>query len=115
MLSKISFDENTMTVNFVGDIDHHSSRQIRGEVDKLILEKMPKHLIFDFKEVSFMDSSGIGLIMGRYKLINEYGGGLELLNVSPYLKKVMKIAGLESIVKISNAEQITTSQSEGLN
>ena len=51
MLSKISFDENTMTVNFMGDIDHHSSRQIRGEVDKLILEKMPKHLKFDFKEV----------------------------------------------------------------
>ncbi len=84
----------------IGEIDHHTSAKIRDEIDKAITIKRPTHLVLDFKNVSFMDSSGIGIVMGRYRLMQSYKGTLEIRNVSSQTKKLMELAGLGSIAII---------------
>ena len=73
-----------------GEIDHHSARDMRAELDRFIITMQPELMAMDFGGITFMDSSGVGLIMGRSKLLRECGGRLEIHNLS----------GLERIVKI---------------
>jgi len=84
----------------IGEIDHHSSAALREKIDDVLMFKKPKHLILDFKNVSFMDSSGIGLVMGRYRLMQSFKGTLEIRNVTKQTKKLMELAGLGSIAII---------------
>ncbi|MBP3309523.1 MAG: STAS domain-containing protein [Ruminococcus sp.] len=84
-----------------GEIDHHNARELRMQLDKYIIAVQPREFAIDFKNITFMDSSGIGLIMGRSKLMHECGGILEVRNPQPYIKRVLKLAGIERIVKIT--------------
>ena len=105
MNAKIDIQNDTLTVYLSGEIDHHSAREIREEVDLQITSSKPQILELDFRDVSFMDSSGIGLIMGRYRLVSAYGGKVCISNVSAYLKRVMRLAGIDSIVEMKNEKE----------
>ena len=83
-----------------GEIDHHSAKKMRSELDRFIITMQPELMAMDFGSITFMDSSGIGLIMGRSKLLKECGGRLEIHNPQPYIRRVIKLSGLEMIVKI---------------
>lgn len=83
-----------------GEIDHHTAKEIREEIDIVLSVKKPRHLILDFKNVGFMDSSGIGLIMGRYRTLQSFKGTLEVRNVSPQTKKLFELAGIGRIAII---------------
>ncbi len=83
-----------------GEIDHHSARDMRAELDRFIITMQPELMAMDFGGITFMDSSGVGLIMGRSKLLRECGGRLEIHNPQPYIRRVLKLSGLERIVKI---------------
>lgn len=83
-----------------GEIDHHTARELRSELDKFVITMQPDILIIDFSSITFMDSSGIGLIIGRYKLMKECGGRLEIKSPQPYIRRVLKLSGIERIVKI---------------
>ena len=61
---------------------------------------MPKKVIFDFSRVVFMDSAGIGLILGRYKMTTSFGGKMELINVNEKVKKVFEMSGILKIIPI---------------
>ena len=89
--------EENMIAYLAGDIDHHNARKIREQVDFNAQSMSPSLLILDFKDVAFMDSSGIGLVMGRYKLMQSLGGELKITNASSHIKKVMKLAGLDKL------------------
>jgi stage II sporulation protein AA (anti-sigma F factor antagonist) len=91
---------NLIIAYLIGEIDHHSSAMIREKIDNTISLKKPQHLILDFKNVTFMDSSGIGLVMGRYRLMQNFHGTLEIRNVTAQTKKLMELAGLGSIAII---------------
>lgn len=84
-----------------GEIDHHNAKEIRQQLDKYIISVQPKELAIDFRNISFMDSSGIGLIMGRYKLIHECGGSLVVRNPQSYIRRVLKLSGIERLVRIT--------------
>lgn len=84
-----------------GEIDHHNAKELRTELDRYIISAQPKELILDFGNITFMDSSGIGLIIGRYKLMHECGGILIVRDPQPYIKRVMKLSGIERLVKIT--------------
>ncbi len=99
---KIEKIDKNLIAYMDGDIDHHSAKDIREQIDIEIKNHLPSKLILDFKNVSFMDSSGIGLVMGRYKSMKEIGGGIQLKNLSSHISKVMKLAGIEKILKITN-------------
>ena len=99
---KVEFEKKPglLTARLSGEIDHHTSRQIRKDIDDRLIECGAKTLELDFMAVSFMDSSGIGLVMGRYKLMSSLGGEIVVINTSPQIAKVMKLAGLSRIVTL---------------
>ncbi len=94
-----------VTACLEGDIDHHTAADMRNRIDTAVETNHPTLLVLDFKNVSFMDSSGIGLVMGRYKTVSELGGELAITNTSPQIGKVMKLAGMERLAKIGMEEK----------
>lgn len=98
----ITFNDDEMTARILGDIDHHSAKAIRDDIDAAVFDHKPRLLFLDFKEVNFMDSSGIGLVMGRYKQMKLIDGEVRVINVSSQLKKVMRVAGLDRLAVIDN-------------
>ena len=94
---RISESGDCITAYLKGDIDHHSARGIREDIDALVQMKQPALLKLDFSGVSFMDSSGIGLIMGRYRMMALYGGTIKVVNVPAELEKMMLLSGLNAL------------------
>ncbi len=95
-----------LTVMLDGEIDHHTAKQMREQIDEAIEFYMPTLLIMDFGRVTFMDSSGIGLVMGRYRTLQKKGAKLNLTNLPPNIYKVMKLAGIERLAKIEKENAI---------
>ena len=89
-----------------GEIDHHAASLLRVSIDDAVLHKRPRLLILDFGAVTFMDSSGIGLVMGRYKLLRTVGGRLRVQNLSPAAYKVMRLAGLDKLGELRQKEVV---------
>ena len=96
MSVKITVNGEVVTAYLEGEIDHHSAGVMRNEIDAVVEKNTPSMLILDFRDVSFMDSSGIGLVMGRYKLLKPYGAELHVTNTSPQIGKVMKLTDLQN-------------------
>ena len=94
---ELSPDQETMTVYLTGEIDHHSAQKMREEIDSNAQQNLPKMLILDFGEVDFMDSSGIGLVLGRYRMMQELGGELCLQDMPAHIRKVMRVAGIDNL------------------
>ena len=97
---KITVSGEVVTAFLDGEIDHHTASVIRNEIDAAVEKNMPTLLVLAFRDVSFMDSSGIGLVMGRYKLLKPMGASLHVTNTSPQIGKVMKLAGLDRLAKL---------------
>ena len=76
---QINASDELVTVYLTGEIDHHSAGEIREEIDRSLESNRPKQLVMDFKNVGFMDSSGIGLVMGRYKLMQTMDGDVKII------------------------------------
>ena len=93
-------EKSKLTAYISGEIDHHSAKEIRKEIDINVQKLNPTDLYLDFSKVDFMDSSGIGLVMGRYKLQSERGGKVYIQNPPPLIKKVMLVAGINKLAKI---------------
>ena len=102
MSVKISVEYENITAFLSGEIDHCSASLLRREIDLAVRENNPKKLILDFSDVNFMYSSGIGLVMGRYKLMNELGGQVYIVNPQTHIKKVMRLSGIEKLASITN-------------
>jgi len=83
-----------MTAALSGEIDHHTAKALREDIDNAAQCARPKRLVLDFSEVGFMDSSGIGLIMGRYRLTQEWECQVELTGASPSIARMIRLAGL---------------------
>lgn len=100
MECEITMNGSVMKAALAGEIDHHSVRDVRERIDTELDINRPKTLFLDFGKITFMDSSGIGLVMGRCRKTQLYGGKVEILNPSPQIKKVMKLSGLERLAVI---------------
>ena len=101
---KILFSNDVLNVSLPKEIDHHSAQGIREKIDEALYLNRPSEVVISLREVSFMDSSCIGLVMGRYKTINELDGELAIINTSPGIGKVMRLAGMERLAKIGMEE-----------
>lgn len=101
---KILATEQRVTAFLEGEIDHHSASDLRIQIDDAIFRYKPKILKLDYNDVTFMDSSGVGLVMGRYRNIQPFGGKVHVANLSKQLYKVMRLAGIENIAKITMRE-----------
>ena len=95
---------NKLTLSVYGEIDHHTAKGIRKEMDKQILSLRPKEVKINLSAVSFMDSSGLGLIMGRYATVTDIGAELYVLNPTDSVARIMLMAGLDKIVPIERTK-----------
>lgn len=94
---KIISQDNVMIASLDGEIDHHTAKDIRENIDFEVNMRHPKLLILDFQKIQFMDSSGIGLIMGRYKIMKTLSGKLKVTNASAYMNKIIRLSGLGAL------------------
>ena len=97
--------ENCLTIFLPHELDHHKAEEIRTQSDHLIERKHIKHVIFDFRGTNFMDSSGIGVIMGRYKKISLLGGEVWAAHVNERMKKILLMSGVTKIMQMCEEEQ----------
>ncbi len=91
---------NNLVVYPIGEIDHHTAEELRREIDLQCKKTQAKNIIVDFNHVNFMDSSGIGMIIGRYKYTHMNGGKTVVAGVSSSLKKIFTLSGLGRIITI---------------
>ncbi|MBR4873753.1 MAG: STAS domain-containing protein [Clostridia bacterium] len=96
----VAQEGNAVVVALAGEIDHHNASGLRADIDKLIYEERPPKMVLDLANIEFMDSSGLGLIMGRYSLVKEFGGELTVRNPNARVLKICKLAGLERMIRI---------------
>lgn len=94
-----------LTVRIRGEIDHHTAVTVRNGIDAAIFERRPRRLIMDMSGVTFMDSSGLGLIMGRYTVMKELGGDVVVYNPGSEIQRILNLAGLERVVRVEHADQ----------
>lgn len=103
MKSKYIKEDKLLILEMTEEIDHHVAEKIRRKADDEITRYMPRKVILDFNNVSFMDSAGIGMVLGRYKMINMLGGTLEMKNVNSSVRKIFEMSGITKICPIGDA------------
>lgn len=93
-------EQQRLTAVLSGEIDHHNARLLRERIDLAVTQDPPQELVLDFGQVTFMDSSGIGLVMGRHRIMQEHGGVVSVANPSPQIRKVMRLSGIDRLANI---------------
>lgn len=89
-----------LVVYMTGELDHHSAEEVRVKVDDRLERGNINYLIMDFSGVTFMDSSGIGAVIGRYKRVSAKGGKVSISNVNEPIKRVFELSGLFKIINL---------------
>ena len=100
--------EGLLVVRLAGEIDHHNAVRLRGDVDELLLGKRPRRLVLDLSRVDFMDSAGIGFLMGRCRLMRELGGVLAVKSPTPRVQKMLRLCGMERFMEIDTGRKEET-------
>ncbi len=95
----VNFDNQTMIVKLVGELDEHSAEFVRRKLDTLFSENAFSQVVLDLSRMSFMDSTGIGVVIGRYKLLRKTNKKLYIQNPSPTVDKIFKMSGLYEIIQ----------------
>ena len=98
MQPQITPKGDTLMIKLFGEIDHHASDAIRERVDLAFDRPTYRHIVFDFSQVTFMDSSGIGMLIGRYKNAEKRGGSVAVSGMSVDLRRIFAVSGLAKII-----------------
>lgn len=96
---------NTMIAELYGEMDHHGAEKIRHDIDEMIGIYDAKHLIFDFGKVNFMDSAGIGVILGRYRKLKQQGGEVLLVRCGQRIRSILHMAGVFSVIPYMDSRE----------
>ena len=100
MIVEFKKEDKLLIFKLTEDVDQHTSEKIRRKMDNEIKRYIPRKVIFDFSNISFMDSAGIGMVLGRYKLAKMLNGDLEIINVNKSIKKIFDMSGVSRIINI---------------
>lgn len=98
-------EDKQLIIRLNEEIDHHLAEKIRRRVDYEVQRYIPKKVVFDFTCVNFMDSAGIGLIIGRYKLVTMLGGVLTIKGANNNVKKILEMSGILKLVQLEEIRQ----------
>ncbi len=104
---QVVFEEkgDTLVVRVCGEVDHHSAVSVRTGIDERITASRPGRVLLELSGVDFMDSSGLGLIMGRYALVQKQKGSFAVLDPSPAVLKIIRLAGMERMITILKTKE----------
>lgn len=97
--------ENVLCVRLDGELDHHTAAELREEVDDALEKNDLTHILLNLERLTFMDSSGLGVILGRYKLIQMIGGEMAVCGIHPQIKRLFEMSGLFKIVRLAKTEE----------
>ncbi|MBR3778432.1 MAG: anti-sigma factor antagonist [Clostridia bacterium] len=97
MQLELTREGGNLTAALIGELDHHAAAELRQRIDTAVLSCRPRRLIINLERLTFMDSSGIGLIMGRYRLMASLGGEVRLSGTSPRMERMIRLAGLDKL------------------
>ena len=100
MPTDFKIQDGALIVAPSGEIDHHETKRLREEIDREIERCVPVRVVFDFSRTSFMDSSGLGLILGRYRRATEKGIEVEIANPGEKITRILKMAGVDKLISI---------------
>lgn len=92
--------DNCLMVRMLEEVDHHRASYICEGADKLLVRENVENVVFDFEDTRFMDSSGIGIIMGRYRKISCFGGHVYAIHADRQIQRIFRMSGLHRIVEI---------------
>ncbi len=112
---EISFKRKnkTLIIKICGEIDHHTSQGIRQQIETALMEIGGRNIIFDFENVTFMDSSGIGMLIGRYKQLQSFAGRISIYNANDKITEILKLSGLLKLIPIFRDMENALSYAEG--
>ena len=92
--------DEKLTVCMSGELDHHTAKKARDAIDDIISLNPAKTLILDMSKIGFMDSSGVGLVLGRYKIMREAGGNIEIVAASPAIRRIFEMSGVTKLISL---------------
>jgi stage II sporulation protein AA (anti-sigma F factor antagonist) len=96
--------DGVLFVRLHGELDHHAAEKIRDNIEQALENIRYRGLALSFRGIDFMDSSGLGLILGRYRSVTQHGGRMSLCEVSPPLLKLFELSGLLKIMSVHHSE-----------
>ena len=91
-------DGDRLIVRLAGELDHYCAQSVRRDLDKLIADPSVRWLILDFTTLQFMDSSGIGVILGRYRQLRDRGGQLGIIRMNPHIQRIFHMSGMDRVI-----------------
>ena len=115
MIFQYELKDNSLRVMVPKELDHHSSIDLRSQTDMLLQTYHVKNLVFDFKDTEFMDSSGIGVIIGRSRKMGYFGGEVYAEHLSGRILKIFKVSGLHTLIRTSVPKQQKEREGENHN
>ncbi|GAB3791628.1 anti-sigma F factor antagonist [Virgibacillus kimchii] len=102
--SSFTTKENVLVVRLSGELDHHEAEGLRSEWKEKMETKEVKHVLLNLEAVTFMDSSGLGVILGRYKEVLQLGGEMVVCSISPPIKRLFEMSGMFKIIRLEENE-----------
>lgn len=96
---------NAVTVVIAGELDHFAAPQIRRRLDDILSDPAVTHMVLDLENLTFMDSSGIGVLLGRLRELQARGGTLSVKNMQPSVEKLFRLSGLQQVIGIEEGNK----------
>ena len=92
-------DGERLIVRLAGELDHYCAQSVRRELDKLIADQTIRLLVLDFSHLQFMDSSGIGVILGRYRQLRDRGGQVGVIHMNTHIARIFRMSGMDRVIR----------------
>ena len=105
MDNRVWVKDAVMTIRLPEEVDHFVADRLREEAGEILVERNVREVVFDFRKTVFMDSSGIGMIMGRYRQIYMLGGEICAAHANERVKKILTLSGVTKIMEIIEEDQ----------
>ena len=94
-----SCKQDALVVALDGELDHFCAQSIRRQLDEMLADPSVRYLVLDFDKLTFMDSSGIGVVLGRYRLLRDRGGHVAIVGMNPHIARLFHMSGLDRIIR----------------
>ncbi|HHY71694.1 MAG TPA: anti-sigma F factor antagonist [Bacillus bacterium] len=105
LIINLETKKDVLLIRLKGELDHHTAENLRNMVSEKIEKNNIHHIVLNLQELTFMDSSGLGVILGRYKQIQSQGGEMVVCSISPAVKRLFEMSGLFKIIRLVDDEQ----------
>ncbi|MDQ0213755.1 stage II sporulation protein AA (anti-sigma F factor antagonist) [Oikeobacillus pervagus] len=96
--------EDVLCIRLSGELDHHTAENLRTRATETIENHEIRHIVLNLEQLSFMDSSGLGVILGRYKQIKQKHGEMVVCAISPAVQRLFEMSGLFKIIRMEPSE-----------